>query len=723
MTESPRSGTVVTFYSYKGGVGRSMILANVAALLSNWGQRVLMLDWDLEAPGLQKYFQRWISPNSGTKDGVVDLVTAHGDSAALDWRSCLLTVRPRQGREIHLISAGKDDESYASRLRAINWERLFAEQRFGNYLEAMRREWKSEYDFILVDSRTGVTDIGGICTIHLPDVLVAVFTANEQSLAGVQRVLESARRNHARLPVDRRKLVVVPVPSRDETNNEYKLAEEWRARFSDTLDDFFKDWVPKEERNTTVLNLLKIPYTAYWSFGERIPVWEQEDPDNPKTLAFAYQPLARLLLANLNLEEARVGGQATEATQIFTAETEKARAEAIRLTHEAQKRAQEKEEAERLRKENERAERLLALEQRIEEQRRHWDNKAKSWGRLTWLTFAISTLLCIVLGIVLRSSWHFSLTVSIGSAVFVALVGFMVFGFSASRDLSAAEIARGLSAELQSYRSGAWPYSPLAPDEALSLLATTVDKNLNEGAATIRKLQRFRWIPSAQIAEPEGGPGTTAASAPVPQTAPAAAPIAVQVPAPKIRQDDYEYDLYVSYPRSQLVTEWLVAFLPLLSFWVGSQLGRDPSIYFDRNSLTAGDSLSNEMQAAIRGSRAVLAVLTPSYFSSPFCRAELWSFMEREGRPVVPIRFAGGDMFPMEIKMLQWFDFSDFAITGEAFKASTRYIDFQAAIQKLAPDVAAVIRRAPAFNPDAPVASPSDVEHFMNPDMSPPPVA
>ena len=44
--------SIVTFYSYKGGVGRSMALANIAVLLAQRGMKVLMVDWDLEAPGL-----------------------------------------------------------------------------------------------------------------------------------------------------------------------------------------------------------------------------------------------------------------------------------------------------------------------------------------------------------------------------------------------------------------------------------------------------------------------------------------------------------------------------------------------------------------------------------------------------------------------------------------------------------------------------------------------
>src|SRR5687768_18601726 len=50
------SGSVITFYSYKGGVGRSMALANIAVLLARRGHRVLAVDWDPEAPGLERYF-------------------------------------------------------------------------------------------------------------------------------------------------------------------------------------------------------------------------------------------------------------------------------------------------------------------------------------------------------------------------------------------------------------------------------------------------------------------------------------------------------------------------------------------------------------------------------------------------------------------------------------------------------------------------------------------
>ena len=53
-------GKIITFYSYKGGTGRSMAVANIACLLgkrlARTSQRVLVMDWDLEAPGLHRFF-------------------------------------------------------------------------------------------------------------------------------------------------------------------------------------------------------------------------------------------------------------------------------------------------------------------------------------------------------------------------------------------------------------------------------------------------------------------------------------------------------------------------------------------------------------------------------------------------------------------------------------------------------------------------------------------
>ena len=55
--QRPDVGQIVTFYSFKGGTGRTMALANVAWILAANGERVLIADWDLESPGLHRFFQ------------------------------------------------------------------------------------------------------------------------------------------------------------------------------------------------------------------------------------------------------------------------------------------------------------------------------------------------------------------------------------------------------------------------------------------------------------------------------------------------------------------------------------------------------------------------------------------------------------------------------------------------------------------------------------------
>src|SRR5688500_1566192 len=69
-------GSIVTFYSYKGGVGRSMALANTGVILAQWGYRVLMIDFDLEAPGLEKFFSSLVDiPKVREQKGIVDFLS------------------------------------------------------------------------------------------------------------------------------------------------------------------------------------------------------------------------------------------------------------------------------------------------------------------------------------------------------------------------------------------------------------------------------------------------------------------------------------------------------------------------------------------------------------------------------------------------------------------------------------------------------------------------
>src|ERR1700753_3771659 len=85
-------GKIVTFYSYKGGTGRPMALANTAWILASNGKKVLVVDWDLDSPGLHKFFHPFLdSATIGGAPGVIELIndyawtaTTPGDRPA-DW--------------------------------------------------------------------------------------------------------------------------------------------------------------------------------------------------------------------------------------------------------------------------------------------------------------------------------------------------------------------------------------------------------------------------------------------------------------------------------------------------------------------------------------------------------------------------------------------------------------------------------------------------------------
>jgi MinD-like ATPase involved in chromosome partitioning or flagellar assembly len=295
-------GTVATFYSYKGGVGRTFALANVAVILASWGQRVLCIDWDLDAPGLSHYFRPYSAP---ARSGLVEIIERIGSGAPARWRDVVTPLSigmPEGVVEVDLIPAGREDATYAARVQNLAWDELYESANLGFALEQLRSEWVSGYDFVLIDSRTGITDIGAICTAQLPDIVVVGFTANEQSLGGAIDVVQKAQAARNRLPYDRPGLLVLPMPCRFDSREEYKQAAEWRQRFAIQLAPFYETWLPKGLEPSRVIDLTTVPYLSYWSFGERLAVTE-ERATNPDLVSYYFENIAALLTHHLDRSE------------------------------------------------------------------------------------------------------------------------------------------------------------------------------------------------------------------------------------------------------------------------------------------------------------------------------------------------------------------------------------------------------------------------------------
>ena len=94
-------GIITTFYSYKGGVGRSFALANAAAAISSWGYRLLCIDWDLDAPGLRHYFRM-----PSVRSGLVDLIRDVEENRGSDWTQHLTQVTLTDNIRFDFLDAG-----------------------------------------------------------------------------------------------------------------------------------------------------------------------------------------------------------------------------------------------------------------------------------------------------------------------------------------------------------------------------------------------------------------------------------------------------------------------------------------------------------------------------------------------------------------------------------------------------------------------------------------
>jgi hypothetical protein len=211
-----------------------------------------------------------------------------------------------QHARIDFMPAGRQGPAYSRKLSAFNWvdfyERLDGRRLLGIAREQMCRI----YDYVLIDSRTGVSDTSGICTIEMPDLLVICFTLNEQSIKGASGICESVlehqqlsanrldegvanARPRSRVPGPKR---ILPVPTRVEITAErdkreiaLNMAESTFAPLLEPLsaDDQRKYW-----------GGVQMAYFPYYAF-EEIPAVFGDKPDQLLSLTTAIKQLTRVI--------------------------------------------------------------------------------------------------------------------------------------------------------------------------------------------------------------------------------------------------------------------------------------------------------------------------------------------------------------------------------------------------------------------------------------------
>jgi NUBPL iron-transfer P-loop NTPase len=320
-------GTVITFYSYKGGVGRSMAVANIAWLLaSEYGKRVVVVDWDLEAPGLHRFF--------GIKDaelgpGLIDYLTSYRDALREPERkfsesNVLITGYLQlvesflNGGSLRLMSAGaqKDRASYVRKVRDFDWKGFYDNWSGTQLIEAMRTQFRQEADFTLVDSRTGLTDIGGICTVQMPDTVVFVFVFNAQNINGVATIASELHDPENKTLQALQRWPTLHFLSARKELSEQRNLRDWEKRADEMFGRFCDSPRIRQRYGTKTIEYLRalsIPYVPYFAYGEELPA----RTDLGLEIRSALQPLIELLLEEKAETAAAMAAKRGEETRTF----------------------------------------------------------------------------------------------------------------------------------------------------------------------------------------------------------------------------------------------------------------------------------------------------------------------------------------------------------------------------------------------------------------------
>ncbi|MEY2914385.1 MAG: hypothetical protein RLZZ184_3694 [Cyanobacteriota bacterium] len=254
---------VVTFFSFKGGVGRTTALVATALTLARNGHRVAIVDLDLEAPGLSTIFFKDKVENFGVIDYLLEKKIQNSNWSL---RNDILRINHplllgNLGEQIYLFTAGNVDNNYLEKLARLDFQNLVDHQ-LPETFKGMLKELESAVkplDFILLDSRAGFHDIGGLALTDLSHAAVIFGRQSRQSWAGLTYVI---RRLSRPLFEEREKFPVILVHAMALASLERRRNEELRE---------FKE-------------------QAYTAFQENY-YYEGEDVPNPDDINEPFSPI------------------------------------------------------------------------------------------------------------------------------------------------------------------------------------------------------------------------------------------------------------------------------------------------------------------------------------------------------------------------------------------------------------------------------------------------
>jgi cellulose biosynthesis protein BcsQ len=188
---------IISFYSYKGGVGRSTALALFASYYSmHYGKKVFIIDCDFEAPGLTNFFglEPVVRPRNGLVEYIKDKEAIKSITLNEDYVYTIARNFTGEG-EIYLLSSGNisSDKDRSDYLEALSRLDIHSSTTIMNQFASVLIEINDGYtpDLILLDSRTGFTDIFALTALKFSKAAIGFFGNAAQNMPGLQFFLST----------------------------------------------------------------------------------------------------------------------------------------------------------------------------------------------------------------------------------------------------------------------------------------------------------------------------------------------------------------------------------------------------------------------------------------------------------------------------------------------------------------------------------------------------
>lgn len=301
------NGVIFTFYSYKGGVGRSMALANIGVHFHRRGFRTLLIDMDLEAPGLERYFEGTefegaaLAERPGFCDFVQDYLrlasgpAPEGEHVAMPNVDDYITPLGRPGEPgspaLMLMHAGQRSgdgwAKYARFVQRFDWTEFYERWEGGACLEWFAGELRKRADVILIDSRTGVTEMGGVATQHLADAVIVLFGSNLQNVENAAKMAANFACEAVKNERGGRALQVMAAPSRVDDQDSAGFIE-----FQKRSQAAFAGIAAGAPADGYAMDQMCIPYLAPYSYREVILFGNKEAETSARRMVEAYTRIA-----------------------------------------------------------------------------------------------------------------------------------------------------------------------------------------------------------------------------------------------------------------------------------------------------------------------------------------------------------------------------------------------------------------------------------------------